>query len=174
LTWAIRQEGIEKLSNRLHQITIWLFTFYYISYATQFLLRGTLCSRGAGHRSVAETLDDPLGQIPLIGPTIAGLLVASVGEGVCFILNRASYLAVLVALAAMRLAPKSHHRKQRQNVVHELREGFNYAFGAGPIRSILLLLALVSLTGMPYVVLAPVFAKEVLHGASEFIHYKKA
>jgi MFS family permease len=100
----------------------------------------------------------------LIGPTIAGLLVASVGEGVCFVLNSASYLAVLVALAAMRLAPAPQQQKQRRHVFHELREGFNYAFGFGPIRSILLLIALVSLTGMPYAVLVPVFAKEVLHG----------
>jgi MFS family permease len=102
----------------------------------------------------------------LIGPTIAGLLVASVGEGVCFIVNSASYLAVLVALAAMRLAPSPHHWKQRRHVILELREGFNYAFGFGPIRSILLLVALVSLTGMPYAVLVPVFAKEVLHGGA--------
>ncbi|MDD2580777.1 MAG: MFS transporter [Desulfuromonadaceae bacterium] len=100
----------------------------------------------------------------LIGPTIAGLMVASFGEGVCFVLNSASYLAVLVALAAMRLVPAPQHRKQRRHVFHELREGFNYAFGFGPIRSILLLIALVSLTGMPYAVLVPVFAKEVLHG----------
>lgn len=102
----------------------------------------------------------------LIGPTIAGLLVASVGEGVCFILNSASYLAVLVALVAMRLDHGPHYRKQRRHVFHELREGFNYAFGFGPIRSILLLIALVSLTGMPYAVLVPVFAKEVLHGGA--------
>ena len=102
----------------------------------------------------------------LIGPTIAGLLVASVGEGICFILNSASYLAVLMALIAMRLAPGPHHRKHRRNVFHELREGFNYVFGFGPIRSILLLVALVSLTGMPYAVLVPVFAKEVLHGGA--------
>ncbi len=101
----------------------------------------------------------------LIGPTIAGLLVASAGEGVCFILNSASYLAVLVALAAMRLEP-GPHRKQQRHVFHELREGFDYAFGFGPIRSILLLVALVSLTGMPYAVLVPVFAKEVLHGGA--------
>jgi MFS family permease len=102
----------------------------------------------------------------LIGPTIAGLLVATVGEGVCFVINSASYLAVLVALAAMRLDPGTHHRKPRRNVLHELREGFNYAFGFGPIRSILLLVALISLTGMPYAVLVPVFAKEVLHGGA--------
>lgn len=102
----------------------------------------------------------------LIGPTIAGLLVASVGEGICFVLNSVSYLAVLLALFAMRLEPIHHHLKQRRNVFHELKEGFSYTFGFGPIRSILLLIALVSLTGMPYAVLVPVFAKEVLHGGA--------
>lgn len=102
----------------------------------------------------------------LIGPTIAGLLVASLGEGVCFIINSVSYLAVLLALVAMRLAPTTQHNPQRQRIFHELREGFNYSFGFGPIRSILLLIALVSLTGMPYAVLVPVFAKEVLHGGA--------
>ena len=102
----------------------------------------------------------------LIGPAIAGLLVASVGEGACFVLNSISYLAVLVALVAMRLNPIPQHLKQRRNVFYELREGFTYAYGFGPIRSILLLIALVSLMGMPYAVLIPVFAKEVLHGGA--------
>lgn len=100
----------------------------------------------------------------LIGPTIAGILVASVGEGVCFVLNSASYLAVLLALAAMRLEPFPHQRTRRRRILLELREGFAYAFGFGPIKSILLLVALVSLAGMPYTVLVPVFAKEILHG----------
>jgi MFS family permease len=73
----------------------------------------------------------------LIGPTIAGLLVASVGEGVCFILNSVSYLAVLLALIAMKLGPSPHHGKQRRHILQELREGFDYSFGFGPIRSIL-------------------------------------
>ena len=102
----------------------------------------------------------------LIGPAIAGILVASVGEGVCFILNSVSYLAVLLALFAMRLGPTLHRGEQRRHVLHELREGFSYAFGFGPIRSILLLVALVSLTGIPYTVLIPVFAKEILHGGA--------
>ena len=101
----------------------------------------------------------------LIGPTIAGLLVASVGEGVCFAINSASYLAVIAALAAMRVTPLPP-RLQRHNVLHELREGVRYAFDSKPIRSILLLLALVSLMGMPYSVLIPVFASKVLHGNS--------
>lgn len=102
----------------------------------------------------------------LIGPSIAGLLVASVGEGVCFVLNGLSYLAVLVALAAMRLESRRHSHRRERRLFHELREGFTYAFGFGPIRSILLLVALVGLTSMPYTVLIPVFAKEILHGGA--------
>lgn len=102
----------------------------------------------------------------LVGPAIAGLLVASVGEGICFILNAFSYLAVILALTAMRVTPGSHQQRERRHILHELREGFVYAFGFGPIRSILLLVALVSLMGMPYAVLVPVFAKEVLHGGA--------
>ena len=102
----------------------------------------------------------------LIGPSIAGLLVASVGEGICFLVNSISYLAVIIALGAMHLRLSPHHYKQRRNILHELREGFSYAYGFGPIRSILTLVALVSLMGMPYTVLVPVYAKEVLHGGA--------
>jgi MFS family permease len=99
----------------------------------------------------------------LIGPSIAGLLVAAVGEGICFIVNAFSYLAVIVALAAMRLTP-GKPEKARRHILHELREGVGYAFGFSPIRSILLLIALVSLMGMPYSILMPVFARDILHG----------
>ena len=102
----------------------------------------------------------------LIGPAIAGLPVAGVGEGVCFAINSVSYLAVIAALAAMRVAPQPS-RMERHNVLHELQEGVRYAFGFKPIRSILLMLALVSLMGMPFSVLIPVFAREVLHGSSD-------
>ena len=102
----------------------------------------------------------------LLGPAIAGLLIASVGEGICFVLNALSYLAVIVALAAMRIQPVAHPRPARRPILHELREGFLYAYRFGPIRSILLLLALVSLMGMPYSVLVPVFAKDILHGGA--------
>lgn len=102
----------------------------------------------------------------LVGPAIAGLLVASVGEGICFVLNALSYLAVILALAAMRIPPAAKPSHARRPILHELQEGFLYAYRFGPIRSILLLLALVSLMGMPYSVLAPVFAKEILHGGA--------
>jgi MFS family permease len=101
----------------------------------------------------------------LIGPTIAGLLVASVGEGVCFAINSASYLAVITALAAMRITPQPP-RLQHRHILQELHEGVLYASGSKPILSIILLLGLISLVGMPYSVLIPVFAREVLHGNS--------
>ena len=103
----------------------------------------------------------------LIGPSIAGVLVATVGEGVCFVLNSISYLAVITAPAGMRLVANPRHLHQRRHLLHELREGFQYAFGFAPIRNILILIAQVSLMGMPYAVLMPVFAKEILHGDAQ-------
>jgi MFS family permease len=101
----------------------------------------------------------------LIGPSIAGLLVAAVGEGACFALNSASYLGVICALAAMKLTPRTG-QPGRRHVVHELREGFRYAWHFAPIRNILFLIATVSLMGMSYVSLLPVFAREVHHGGA--------
>ena len=101
----------------------------------------------------------------LVGPTVAGLLVAAVGEGFCFAINSASYLGVICALAAMRLTPRTEGRRQR-HLLHELREGFGYAFNFMPIRSILFLVATVSLMGMSYTQLLPVFAREVHHGGA--------
>ncbi len=101
----------------------------------------------------------------LIGPSIAGLLVAAAGEGVCFILNGISYLAVIAALAAMRIEQRPT-KPEHRHLLHELREGVSYALGFGPIRSILLLVALVSLMGMPYTVLVPIFARDTLHGGA--------
>ena len=99
----------------------------------------------------------------LLGPSMAGILIAAVGEGICFLINGLSYLAVVVALLAMRTRPRNS--KQRSSWIRQdLRDGFMYAFGFAPIRAILFLLGLVSLMGMPYVVLMPVFAKDVLHG----------
>ena len=102
----------------------------------------------------------------LIGPTIAGLLVATMGEGVCFAVNALSYLGVIAAIAAMRLEPKPIRANQKK-ILLELREGVSYALGFPPIRNILALMGLVSLMGMPYAILMPIFAKEVLHGDAQ-------
>jgi MFS family permease len=99
----------------------------------------------------------------LIGPSIAGVLIAVLGEGVCFLLNAVSYLAVIIALLAMRVKPKPA-TPERKSILHELREGISYSYHFAPIRYILMLIALVSLMGIPYTVLLPVFARDILHG----------
>ncbi len=101
----------------------------------------------------------------LLGPSIAGLLIALTGEGFCFLINGVSYLFVIASLFMMKIVPRKAHNKNK-HVIKELKEGFSYTFGFPPIRYLILLLALVSLTAMPYTVLMPVFAKEVLHGGS--------
>ncbi|MEJ2718558.1 MAG: MFS transporter [Deltaproteobacteria bacterium] len=99
----------------------------------------------------------------LLGPSMAGLLIATVGEGICFLLNGLSYLAVIASLLLMRIVHKNF-RAQTSKAWHDLREGLKYVYRFEPIRDIILLLALVSLMGLPYYVLMPVFAKDVLHG----------
>lgn len=101
----------------------------------------------------------------LIGPAVAGLLIAAVGEGWCFLLDGVSYVAVLGSLAAMHVVPRVRAPRTTR-VLEELGAGVRYAFDFTPIRAILILLALVSLMGMPYTVLMPVIAKDVLHGGA--------
>jgi MFS family permease len=101
----------------------------------------------------------------LLGPSIAGVLIASVGEGLCFAIDALSYGAVISSLAIMRIAPRADIRPPSA-LLADLVEGFRYTVGSVPIRSVLLLLALVSLMGMPYTVLMPAMASEVLHGGS--------
>ena len=99
----------------------------------------------------------------LLGPPMAGMLISVLGEGMCFLLNAVSYLAVIIALLAMKITPRKIAIR-RTHLLQELQEGFIYAFGFAPIRFILLLLALVSFMGMPSIVLMPVFARDILHG----------
>jgi MFS family permease len=103
----------------------------------------------------------------LVGPAVAGFLIAATSEGVCFLLNALSYLAVLAALLAMRLAPREA-APPHPRVLRELREGFAYAFGFPPIREILLLLVVVNLAAIPLtLVLLPIFTKVILHGGPD-------
>jgi MFS family permease len=99
----------------------------------------------------------------LLGPSVAGLLIATVGEGTCFLMNGLSYLAVIASLFLMRIVQKNS-RAHKSRAWHDLKEGLKYVYEFEPIRAIILLLALVSLMGMPYVVLMPIFARDVLHG----------
>ncbi|MCW5982593.1 MAG: MFS transporter [Bryobacteraceae bacterium] len=99
----------------------------------------------------------------LIGPAIAGVIIAAFGEGMCFLLDGFSYVAVIGSLLAMRVVSRPA-RATRRKALQELGEGWRYVAGSKAIHSILLLLALVSLVGMPYTVLMPIFASEVFGG----------
>jgi len=101
----------------------------------------------------------------LLGPSVAGALIATTGEGTCFLLNGLSYLFVIVSLLMMKVTSREVKNRDT-HVLQGLKEGFSYAFGFAPVRSIILLLGLVSLMGMPYMLLIPVFVKETLHGGS--------
>ena len=106
----------------------------------------------------------------LIGPAIGGLLIARVGEGYCFLIDGLSYIAVIIALLAMRLKPKSIPVADG-NPLQKIKEGFTYAFGCPPIRAILLLSCLVSLMGMQYTVLVPVVANTILKGDAQTLGF---
>jgi MFS family permease len=106
----------------------------------------------------------------LIGPSVAGMLIATLGEGMCFLLNGLSFIAVIFALLAMKITPKKREA-QSSKVFQGLKEGFSYAFGFAPIRSVLLLLGLVSLMGMPFIVLMPIFAEKILHGGPQALGF---
>ena len=99
----------------------------------------------------------------LIGPSLAGLLIAATNEGWCFLVDGVSYIAVIISLLMMRVAPGEQQRAA-SSMLTQLREGWAYVAGFVPIRSILLLFALLSLMGWPFMVLMPVFAAQVLHG----------
>jgi MFS family permease len=99
----------------------------------------------------------------IAGPALAGVLVAAVGEGWCFLLNGLSYLAVLAGLLAMHLPPAAPGPPRGSQLEH-IAEGMRFVGRTRPIRALLLLLGLVSLTGMPYATLMPIFADQILSG----------
>lgn len=101
----------------------------------------------------------------LIGPSIAGILLASTSEGVCFLINAISYLFVIISLLMMRLNLKETIIKEKK-ILKDLREGLTYVFGFAPIKYIIILLTISSLMGMSYSTLMPIFAKDILHGDS--------
>ncbi len=99
----------------------------------------------------------------LIGPSLAGLIIAATNEGWCFLIDGISYIAVIASLAMMRLNVPAVQRAATSTFT-ELKEGWSYVSGFLPIRTILMLFAVVGLMGMPFVVLMPIFAAQVLHG----------
>jgi hypothetical protein len=99
----------------------------------------------------------------LLGPAFAGVTIAAVGEGYCFLIDGLSYLAVIASLLAMKI---DNHAvsKSTSSMLVQLREGWTYVSTFAPIRTVLLLFAMVSFMGVPYSVLMPVFTTQVLHG----------
>ena len=100
----------------------------------------------------------------LVGPSLAGIVIAAFGEGYCFLIDGLSYFAVIASLAMMSIQPLPRRSGPAASMLEQLKEGWAYVSGFEPVRTILLLFALVSLMGMPYVVLMPIFAAQVLHG----------
>ena len=99
----------------------------------------------------------------VVGPAIAGILVASIGEGWCFFANSVSYIAVIAGLLMMRIVPRVLEER-RASAFEHIAEGFRFVRRTAPILALLLLLGLVSLVAMPYSVLMPIFAARILHG----------
>jgi MFS family permease len=105
----------------------------------------------------------------IVGPAIAGILVAAVGEGWCFFGNAVSYIAVLGGLMMMRITPVV--RAPAGSPIANIAEGFGYVIRTKPVLALLLLLGLVSLMGMPYSVLMPIFAEQILQGDSSTLGF---
>lgn len=105
----------------------------------------------------------------IVGPAIAGILVALVGEGWCFLGNAVSYTAVITGILLMKITPVI--RERTGSTLSNIAEGFSFVAHNAPIRTLLLLLGLVSLMGMPYAVLMPIFADKILGGGSDTLGY---
>jgi MFS family permease len=101
----------------------------------------------------------------IIGPAIAGVVVAAIGEGWCFFANGASYIAVIAGLLMMKVVARPRPGPSASPLA-DIIEGFKFAGQTGPIRALLLLLGIVSLAGMPYAVLMPIIADRILHGGA--------
>ncbi|MCL1465595.1 MFS transporter [Argonema galeatum] len=109
----------------------------------------------------------------LIGPAIAGLLIAAVGSGVCFLIDGISFIAAIASFLAMNIKPKEIS-VLTNSPWERLKEGFVYSFSFPPIRAILMLLALVSFMGTSYIVLVPVFATKIMHGSADTLGFLMA
>jgi MFS family permease len=100
----------------------------------------------------------------IIGPSIGGILIAAFGEGWCFAIDSISYVAVIASIVAMRVRPRVNQEAAEMHLLEELHHGWKYVFHSVPIRSALMLVAIVSMAGTPYTVLMPAIAAQVLHG----------
>ncbi len=104
----------------------------------------------------------------LIGPAVGGVLIGMLGEGICFLLNGISYMAVIGALLLMRQTPREMN-PVKQNIWIDMRDGFKYVAGNIPIRTLLLLMSAISFFGLPLMTFIPAYVKTILHGESEML-----
>ena len=106
----------------------------------------------------------------LLGPAMAGIIIAAVGEGYCFLIDGLSYFAVIASLLAMKIEGPAVIRSAASMWV-QLKEGWTYVRTFAPIRTVLSLFAFISFIGVPYTVLMPVFATKILHGGSHTLGF---
>jgi MFS family permease len=106
----------------------------------------------------------------LIGPAIAGVTIAAVGEGICFLLNTISFFAVIIALLWIKI-PAKQAMVQNTKFKKSFTEGLLYTFQSVPLRTLIIMLAILSLFGFPFMVLLPAYAKEILHGSSDTLGF---
>jgi MFS family permease len=103
----------------------------------------------------------------VVGPAVAGILVASIGEGWCFFANSVSYIAVITGLMMMTFAGQRQRKQQMEiSAFEHIAEGFRFVFAAPAIRALMMLLGAVSLFGISYAVLMPIFADQIFHAGA--------
>ena len=107
----------------------------------------------------------------IVGPALAGVVIAASGEGWCFLVDGVSFLAVLLALLAMRLPAAAPRRPRKAGAAEQFLEGWRYVSGSLPIRTLIGLLAVVGLVGLPYALLVPIFAGKILGGGPHMLGF---
>jgi len=105
-----------------------------------------------------------------IGPTLGGILIAAFGESICFLINSISFIGVIIALLAMKVAPFIP-RTINKSVLSELKEGIRYTFNFKPALYMILLVTVTSIFGLPFQAMLPVFARDILHGDSQTLGF---
>lgn len=103
----------------------------------------------------------------IVGPGLAGLVIAKLGEGACFLINALSYLAVILALLGMNSLKERSLPAKQFSFTDSMAEGFRYTLATAPIRDLLLLLGVIGVMGMPYITLMPVFASDIHKGGAD-------
>ncbi|HTB33045.1 MAG TPA: MFS transporter, partial [Bacteroidia bacterium] len=106
----------------------------------------------------------------ILGPSLAGLVLAEFGAGICFVINAVSFIAVIISLLFMRFSRPIPHNKSK-NVIQEFKEGFTYLKATPSIGLIILFLAIVSLLVLPYNSLFPIYAKDIFQGKASTFGY---